>query len=255
MNTIQTKRILKKKKRITSLLNSISKIDETTIKFIGNKNDNLFKIIRNSLEDALSRNTDLEDWILNMDGLSGRKYRILINQLIKRIKDPRYLEIGSWLGSTACSASFKNKIVMTCIDNWSENFLPKINPKKEFMKNIKDSLTSNSEFNMINKDFRKVDFNELKNFNIYFYDGSHTYNDHYDAVKLVLPAMSKKFIMIIDDWNWNQVREATLNAIKDKKLKVIAQLEIKTTNDGSSSIIVSQNSDWHQGCIFFVIEK
>ena len=42
-----------------------------------------------------------------MEGLSGRKYRSLINNLIQKIKDPRYLEIGTWLGSTACSAAFE----------------------------------------------------------------------------------------------------------------------------------------------------
>ena len=57
-----------------------------------------------------------------MEGLSRRKYRSLINNLVQKIKDPRYLEIGTWLGSTACSAAFKNDLKITCIDNWSQIF-------------------------------------------------------------------------------------------------------------------------------------
>ena len=32
---------------------------------------------------------------------------ILINSLVDKVKNPSYLEIGSWLGSTACSAIFR----------------------------------------------------------------------------------------------------------------------------------------------------
>ena len=72
-----------------------------------------------------------------MDGLSGRKYRSLINSLINKVKNPSYLEIGSWLGSTACSAAFKNKLTITCIDNWSQVFLKKnFLILKKFLKKI-----------------------------------------------------------------------------------------------------------------------
>ena len=31
-----------------------------------------------------------------------------------------------------------------------------------------------------------------------------------------LPALWKKFILIVDDWNWKQVRKGTLDSIKKK---------------------------------------
>ena len=67
--------------------------------------------------------------------------------------------------------------------------------------------------------------------------------------------MHENFIMIIDDWNWKQVREATFDAIKSCKLKIISSLEIRTTLDDSSSLFIGENSDWHQGCIFFNVKK
>ena len=52
----------------------------------------------------------IDQWILNIRGLSGRKYRNLINNLISKLKNPSYLEIGSFTGSTACSAAAKNTL-------------------------------------------------------------------------------------------------------------------------------------------------
>jgi len=72
---------------------------------------------------------------------------------------------------------------------------------------------------------------------------------------LTQPALKKKYVLIIDDWNWDQVRAGTKSAILDLELNVISKLEIRTTNDGSSALITGENSDWHQGCCFFVIEK
>ena len=108
---------------------------------------------------------------------------------------------------------------------------------------------------IIEEDFKKIDFKSLNNIDIYLYDGSHHYVDHFDSIKLVLPSLSKKFILIVDDWNWVQVRKGTLDAIKSKNLEIISKLEIKTTTDDSSSLITGKNSDWHQGVAFFVIEK
>lgn len=255
MPTIQTKIELKKKKRIIELINHISGMDETTINFFGDKSDPLSKKIKIAFEKALSGRSNLNEEILKMQGLSGRKFRVMMNNLIKEFKIPKYLEIGSWLGSTACSVCFNNKLKITCIDNWSQNFSPKLKPKKVFKTNIKKYITKEIEFKIIEKDFRKVNYKTIKDINIYLYDGGHHYKDHFDSLKLVLPALSKKFILIVDDWNWDQVRKGTIDAINEEKLKIVSNLEIRTTLDGSSSLITGERSDWHQGCAFLVLKK
>ena len=116
-------------------------------------------------------------------------------------------------------------------------------------------MTPNIKLKIIEKNFRVVNFKNLSICNIFFYDGAHHYEDHFDSIKMTLPALSKKFILIVDDWNWIQVRKGTLDAIKREKLTVIAQLDIRTTKDDSSALVTGQNSDWHQGCVFFVLEK
>ena len=122
MDKIKKKKLLKKKKRILSLLNLVSSLDETTIIFDGNQDNNYSKIFKQSLNNALAMKTNLDKQVLKMKGLSGRKFRIMLNSLIKLMEKPKYLEIGSWIGSTACSALYDNSIDMTCIDNFSTQF-------------------------------------------------------------------------------------------------------------------------------------
>ena len=61
--------------------------------------------------------------------------------------------------------------------------------------------------------------------------------------------------MIIDDWNWKQVREGTMASVANEKLDVIFSLDIRTTRDNSSALTTGKSSDWHQGVCLFVIKK
>jgi hypothetical protein len=54
-----------------------------------------------------------------MKGYSGKKTRHFYNNLLS-IEDARYLEIGTWKGSTLYSAMYGNKAQITYIDNWSQ---------------------------------------------------------------------------------------------------------------------------------------
>jgi hypothetical protein len=257
MDNIQRKLLIKKNKSTKQIVNFSSFVDETSITFSGKEDDDFMIKIKDALMDSLSLKRKISNDIVKMEGLSGRKYRSLINSLVDKVKNPSYLEIGSWLGSTACSAIFKNNLKITCIDNWSQIFFKKEfpNPEKVFKENIKKCLGNDIKYNFINNDFRKIDFSSIGKHNIYLFDGPHHYEDHFDAIVLAQPALTEKFILIIDDWNWNQVRGGTVAALKHLKLNVISKLEIRTTQDGSNALMMGQNSDWHQGYCFFVIQK
>ena len=89
---------------------SFSPKEETSIVFNGDFNENIHaKNLKSSLEKSLALDSKLPDEIKFMTGMSGKKYRYLINNLVSLIEDARYLEIGSWTGSTACSAIYGNK--------------------------------------------------------------------------------------------------------------------------------------------------
>ncbi len=255
MENFKRKLLIKKKKRLTQILNYVNSLDEIKVKFDGDRKNSLFLRIYDSFNEAMAQKRKINDFILHLNGLSGRKFRSMLNNLVEKFDSPKYLEIGSWHGSTACSACYKNAVRMTCIDNWSQNFVEDKDPMYEFNKNIKNTLNSESSLKMINEDYRKVNYNKIGKHNIYLYDGPHHFEDHFDGIKLVQPALDNEYILIVDDWNWDQVRTGTLSAIDFLKLKIISQLEVRTTCDNSSALITGENSDWHQGCCFFVIKK
>jgi len=189
--------------------------------------------------------------ILRMSGMSGRKYRRLINRMISLAKAPRYLEIGSWAGSTACSAIHGNRVDITCIDHWSEFG----GPKDVFLANIKEASNPGVAFSFIESDYRKVDFSALGPFNVYLFDGPHSRQDQYEGVRLAQPALSDTFVLIVDDWNWEPARQGTFDAIAELKLRLHLSVEIRTTQDNSHASPSMENSDWHNGYFLCVCRK
>ena len=239
--------------------------EETSILLEGDFDRNSYsKILRIAFFQSLAINTKIPDWIKFMSGMSGKKYRYFINNFISLIADPRYLEIGCWAGSTACSALYGNEVKVLCIDNWSEFVDPKTinpslnvkNPKKEFEINTKKVISEKIDFKFIESDFRKINYNEVGKFNIYFFDGPHEIKDQYDGIAIVQPSLDDIFILIIDDWNTPHIRQGTLEVINDLNIKIISKIEIMTTQDNTMpKFFQCQFSDWHNGYLIAVCQK
>ena len=244
---------------------TLSAKEETSILLEGDfDRDSYSKILKTAFFQSWAINTKIPDWIRFMPGMSGKKYRYLINNLISSITDARYLEIGCWAGSTACSALYGNQVKALCIDNWSEftdsrTINPALNvknPKKEFEINTKKVISEKINFKFIESDFRKINYNEVGKFNIYVFDGPHEMKDHYDGIAIAQPSLDDVFILIIDDWNIPKVRQGTLNAISDLSIKIISKIEIMTKQDNVvSKLLQYQFSDWHNGYLIAVCQK
>jgi hypothetical protein len=226
--------------------------EETSIEFRGDFTTTpLTQKLLQAFLDAMAIRTKLPDWIRTMPGMSGRKYRYLINNLVGSLEDARYLEVGSWTGSTACSTIHGNKVVAVCIDNWSEFG----GPKDAFQTNIKRALTPGVKFSFIEKDFRGVDFAALGKFNVYMFDGPHEERDQYDGVERAFPALDDEFILIVDDYNHQKVVKGTQSALQRLPLTTVASIEIKTSQLGRHPQIAFQYSDWHDGYLLSVCRK
>ena len=241
----------------------LSPKEEMSILLEGDFDQNSYsKIIKVALFQSLAINTKLPDWIKFMPGMSGKKYRYFINNLISMIDKPQYFEIGTWAGSTACSAIYDNKVTALCVDNWSQflnneyKFLGAADPKKEFILNTKKASSEKTNFKFIESDFRELDYARLGQFNIYFFDGPHEEKDHYDGIVITQPALDDIFIFIVDDWNYPEVRNGTHKALKKLNIKIISKIEIKTTqNDKDPQLLKFHFGDWHNGYFIAVCQK
>jgi hypothetical protein len=200
-------------------------------------------LVRRAFDDAISNVGGPAQYVRNIDGMSGQKYRTFINALVKHHPNARYLEVGSWAGSTAASAIHGNSLEALCIDNWSEFG----GPKTSFFKNIDKVSSPSVDFRFIESDFRRLDYASLGSFNIYLFDGPHGEQDHYDGIMVVRPALDERVIIIVDDWNWRQVRLGTFRALRDAQYRVEASIEIRTARGHSHPTVQGKHSDWHNG--------
>jgi hypothetical protein len=206
-------------------------------------------LIKKAFENAENNISKITNDIINIEGMSGTMTRHFYNNLLD-IEDARYLEIGTWKGSSVCSAMFKNKAKVVCIDNWSEFG----GPKSEFLVNF-EKFKGENEATFIENDCYKVDVSLLPKFNIYMYDGNHTNESHYKALLHYYNCLDDIFIFIVDDWNWKDVRDGTNNAIQKLNLKVLYEKEIRLTWDNSHTPHKQARDTWWNGIYVVILQK
>lgn len=205
--------------------------------------------INKSFENAENHVSKIDQGIIYMDGMTGTKTRHFYNNLLD-IPDARYLEIGTWKGSSVCSAMCKNKATVVCIDNWSEFG----GPKYEFLRNF-DMYKGENNARFIESDCYKVDTTQLPKFNIYMYDGNHLEESHYKALLHFYDCLDDIFIYIVDDWNWSTARDGTINSIKKLNLNVLYEKSIRLTWDESHTPQPEARNTWHNGIYVAVLQK
>jgi len=171
--------------------------------------------VKNAFKNADNMLTKISPEILQLEGMSGYKTRAFYNNL-SSAWGIRYLEIGSWKGSSACSAMFGNSMDITTIDNWSQFN----GPRADFQKNV-DIFGGDNRVTTINKDSFEVSMDDLPyKYNVYLYDGDHSDEAHEKALTHYIDAMDDTFIFMVDDWMFEGVRRGTYAAIKKLNLKI-----------------------------------
>jgi len=209
----------------------------------------LIKHVEHSLSNTNKYISKITDEILTcrslfaLRGMSGRKTRHFYNNLCS-MDDARYLEIGTWKGSSLCSAMCNNNMTCVAIDNWSQFG----GPKKEFLKNF-NKFKGNNNATFIEKNCWDIDVSTIGKFNIYMYDGDHTEISSYQAINHYLSCLDDEFIYLVDDWNQERVRNGTLKSIKDNNCKILYQKEIFTNAKNSKG----RGFPWWNGISIFVL--
>jgi len=195
----------------------------------------------------------LQQDVLSLPGMSGSYTRHFYNNLCA-MPGTRYLEIGSWKGSSIAAAMCKNSMdVCVAIDNWSEFG----GPKNEFIQ-VFDRYKGSNNARFIEKDCFHPELIESlipHKFNIYMFDGYHSVEAQYNALVKYLPCLDDTFIWIVDDWNAPEVRTGTLNAIRDTGVRVLWKQETRSTWDNSHAEMNLAKATWWNGLATFVIQK
>ena len=226
--------------------------------------NSLFLKYKNHIEISIANAANLQSKITNellqIEGMTGKMTKHFYNNLLE-LDEAKYLEIGCYKGSSTCSALYKNKAEFVCIDNWHDFFLNELHngisstpPITDFLNNIA-MYKGENKLVFYNEDCFTIDVNKLGKFNIYMYDGDHTYESQYNALKYYIDNMDDVFIYVVDDWNEEPVRRGTFDAIRDLKLENMWNYEIRLTNNNKHTPPDIAHATWWNGMYICILRK
>ena len=200
--------------------------------------------------------TDDGQEILKYEGYTGTRTRHFYNNICNsnKLGNIKYLEIGTWNGSSSMSAVYKNNITGLFIDNWCQ-----FGGNPDIFRGNMDKFGKDADVFLLESDCWKVDLNELNEvgpFNIYLFDGDHAELDHFKSLEYYYPVLEDTFIFLVDDWNWPNVRDGTMRAIDQLNLHVLFRHEEFVSEDELKGMPEHHGKKtWWNGIGIFLLSK
>lgn len=208
-----------------------------------------------SEKSKIDTTTALGKEIIEYDGYTGTRTRHFYNNICNsdKLENIKYLEIGTWNGSSSMSAAYKNKITALFIDNWCQ-----FGGDSNIFKNNMAKFGKESDSFLLESDCWDVILGELNMgpFNIYLFDGDHSELDHFKALDYYYPVLDDLFIFMVDDWNWPNVRDGTMRAINKLNLRVLFRHEEFISEDDLINMpLHNGKKTWWNGIGMFLLSK
>lgn len=190
-------------------------------------------IVLNAINNSAHKSSNFEEESFDISGLSSHRVRHLLNSLCSN-DGIKYLEIGSYLGSTFCAAVQNNTLEAYAVDNWESNDIqPAQNQKKieqssyQDFKNNAKRYKGNSKVRVINADVKNLILQDLNSkVNLVFYDGDHEYQKQLEALEVIKNLVEDTFILILDDANFDGVVESAEQFIKQNQYDVLFEQKL-----------------------------
>lgn len=213
----------------------------------GDRIDKNILKVTNALVTSVDNNLNID-----LPGLTSPRIQSLLNALAK--DSTGYLEVGSFQGSTGAAALKDNTIKAYFVDNWEEVTQParedlkqfESNTKQGFIKNIMPYI-GNNNVQLFDCDMFAVNTDQIKNVEVFFYDGPHDRKSTADAVKYYLPTLADSAILIFDDANWEGVVQGAKDGIKQSGLNIVySKLMLNS---------VESKNEWWNGLFIVIVKK
>lgn len=217
--------------------------------------DYFIKQINDAFKKTDSGISKLSECIFNIEGMSGKKTRMFYNNLLEMDKEINYLEMGIYLGSTFISSMYKNLNVKGYAFDSFGNYSRGIHP---FLENLNTYLTNNESYVVTTENCFTTPINtniSQTKFQVFLYDAGHSKEDHKNALLFYLPIMDDIFIYIIDDWNYDDVRNGTIESLKEANVTIVYEKEIRLTNDGTTTPEPLLSEGYWNGLYIAVLRK
>lgn len=188
---------------------------------------------------------------LKIPGLTSLRVQGLINQLAKGVGS--YLEIGSYLGATACAALKDNNLKAFFVDQWQQQIQPQTdlnlppNNKEVFLKNINEHKGL-SEVVVFDQDIFEVPVDTMQGMiQMFFYDGPHDQETTKSAVQYFWTSFQNEALLIFDDANWEGVVHGAKQGIELMNGHIVYDKIILNS--------VENPNEWWNGLYIAIIRK
>tara|TARA_Y100000310_G_C20465994_1_gene707685 strand:- start:67 stop:915 length:849 start_codon:yes stop_codon:yes gene_type:complete len=228
-------------------------------------------------------------------GMSSPKVRHFFNNLCKQLgfeQDVRYLEVGTWAGSTLLSFIHKNQSVIrhaSAIDNFSQFQDTEFDVRCGLEDGVKSIVTApynediliegspitddyelifhkvddndNFKFQFLDCDCFELDKSRLfGKYNVYFYDGPHhafgdkdNYGNTQDGYSYYDDCLDDVFVTIIDDWTREHVQKDWGDI--SKKMNYEICYEKIMVGKGGAETNPDWRNDWWNGVYVAIVKK
>mgnify|MGYP001337275093 FL=1 len=210
-----------------------------------------------AIDNALSFKSNFVSEGYEIQGITSNRVRHFLNNLCSH-DDAVYLELGTLMGSTFFAATMGNDIENIGVDNYSD---PECKPMtnnlhwsevgnafEEFQRHFKKYENGKSLFLKSDiLDLTEEDFQGKKP-NVVFYDADHDYVQQLNALNHIAPFLADKFILVIDDANFDGVIESAIQFVKDNNYDLYFERKIL-------SKIIENPTHWWNGLFVMVLEK
>ncbi len=166
--------------------------------------------------------------LISVPRMSTSAIGAIINRGVSEMNpDEAFVNVGIWFGFTFFSGLIGNKNrICIGIDNFSQFG----GPKGRFLENFE-------RFGGPKHHFHDIDYSDYLNnihsgsIGFYIYDGPHDYENQLRGLRLAEPFFSENCIVLVDDTNWKEPREATYDFISTSKNKYEILLDIQTVQN------------------------
>ena len=183
----------------------------------------------NLILNKTNEDLELKKALLKIESMSTYAIGYVINRICKNLsRDQLFLNIGVWKGFSLISGMINTQCEVIGIDNFSQFD----GPKEIFIKNFNKYKREQHKFyeeDYLNffKRFEK----KSKFIDFYFYDGEHSYDNQYKNLEIADQFLKKNSIILIDDANFADVYNGTMDFINKSNSNYKILKQIKTANN------------------------
>ncbi len=165
--------------------------------------------------------------VVDVPGMSSPKVCTFLNRLVAHLPaGERYLEVGTWQGLTLLSAAYRNldKVCIGCdkFRLWGRWTGLGWTARRAFLANLRRLRGDCGYVHLYEMTDQTLFSRGLVQgpIGVYFYDGDHSAPGTRHGIAAAAPLLSRRAVVLVDDWNIPAVRAGARQGLADARLDV-----------------------------------